>query len=175
MVERQAKVQFPGNREYKGHGSHVTNCGFSPDNRYLLTSGGMDLTIIRWRVVPIEVKRSALGALDAETEEEAANRADDDAPTGEDIAAAVDAGKIRDLGVDDTDNHRGRLSQSMRMTKTFGHSGSVKTTMRRPGSTAGVKSRLFDTTASQVEKARIGRAQKENVERQTHQRKRFAL
>jgi microtubule-associated protein-like 6 len=169
VVENQARMQFPRNREYRGHGSHVTNCGFSADNRYLLTSGGMDLTVIRWRVVPLEAKAQAVREAERMPEEDE----DEEAGGAEDVAAAVDAGKIRDLGDDATDNAKGRLSQSMRMSKQFGASGSVRTTQRRPGSS--VKSRLFDTTASQVEKARIGRAQRENVERQTNQRNRFAL
>jgi len=39
-------------RSYKGHCSHVTNVRWTADDRFLLSTGGMDTTLLLWERVP---------------------------------------------------------------------------------------------------------------------------
>ena len=36
------------NRPYGGHSSHVTNVAFSPDDRWLVSTGGEDRAVFQW-------------------------------------------------------------------------------------------------------------------------------
>jgi len=38
-------------RKYFGHAEHVTCVRFSPDDRYLISTGGADHAVLQWRVV----------------------------------------------------------------------------------------------------------------------------
>lgn len=60
-LESSTKAVFPEHREYKGHSSHVTEVQFTCDDRFVLSAGGADLTVLRWRVVPV-VNRSGTTA-----------------------------------------------------------------------------------------------------------------
>ena len=39
----------PEGHNYRGHSSHVTNVHFTCDDRYVLSTGGADLSIFQWR------------------------------------------------------------------------------------------------------------------------------
>ena len=39
-------------RTYKGHCSHVTNVRWTCDDKFLLSTGGMDATLLLWERVP---------------------------------------------------------------------------------------------------------------------------
>ena len=39
----------PEGHNYRGHSSHVTNVRFTCDDRYVLSTGGADLSIFQWR------------------------------------------------------------------------------------------------------------------------------
>lgn len=37
---------------FKGHSAHVTNVAFSSDDSRLISTGGNDMAVFQWRVVP---------------------------------------------------------------------------------------------------------------------------
>jgi microtubule-associated protein-like 6 len=151
VSERATKVEFPRYREYHGHSSHVTNCAFTSDGQYLLTCGGMDQTVIRWKVISGDGGNAAL---------ERPARAE--IPVS--LTASVQAGKIHELN--DSIPLKAKASPLERS----------RSTNRRPGSgNEAVRSRLLETTSSMMEKARIGRAQRQHLELQDANRKRFAM
>lgn len=39
-------------KDYGGHSSHVTNVLFSKENRFAVSTGGADRTIIQWKFNP---------------------------------------------------------------------------------------------------------------------------
>ena len=47
----------PNFHEYRGHCSHVTNCVWTSDDAYCITSGGADLCIFIWKVIYGETKK----------------------------------------------------------------------------------------------------------------------
>jgi hypothetical protein len=55
-------VLAPGAKctQYSGHSSHVTNVRFSIDDRYLFSTGGLDLCMFQWRVQRAEDAKQAV-------------------------------------------------------------------------------------------------------------------
>lgn len=47
----------PQFKEYRGHSSHVTNCAWTFDDTYVVSTGGADLTLFSWKVVYNNVPR----------------------------------------------------------------------------------------------------------------------
>lgn len=44
-----------GYRRYAGHSSHVTNVKFSLDDKHVISTGGNDKCIFKWKVLPVDV------------------------------------------------------------------------------------------------------------------------
>ena len=171
-LEGSAKPVFPEHREYTGHSSHVTEVQFTPDDRYVLSAGGADLTVLRWRVIPVA----------------GANRHSEDLASPNtmqsSIAEDVAQSKIRELG---TTTRRGYIDEQKYQDSTMLGTSSVPlagnstlgrkaetTSQRRPFSgNVGVKSRLFERTASAQAKAELGMRQREHIEKELSNLKRF--
>lgn len=178
-IENSAKVIYPEGRRFTGHSSHVTNAKWSADDRYLVTMGGMDLTVLRWKVVPVGAPQPP-------------------EPPKASVADSVAQGIIRELGhslkktvwVDDqagaaqpSPQPPGAMpppsandgSASLGATVRSASASGRTSTLRRPfSSNAGVRSRLLEPTASMQEKSRQGREQREHVLKQQAAKKRFS-
>lgn len=169
QAQRTTRLTYPAHYEYIGHSSHVTGAVFTSDNRFLITIGGMDLTAIRWRIVPVEGAKHSKKPADVAEE-----TLDQDETGAAGVAASIAAGKIHELAPEPKLSQAERLSRSMRLTQRFGGSTSNNTTFRRPGSgNHRVESRLLHLTASTLEKARVAQAQREHLERQQSAKSRF--
>jgi hypothetical protein len=182
-LEGSAKPVFPEHREYSGHSSHITEIQFTTDDRYVLSAGGADLTVLRWRVVAVP----GAGKQSASSSSAAVTSGDGQATVAEDVAQA----KIRELG---TSTRRNFIDEQKyadpgtpfpgvgsTITGTTGRSTTVRSAsasavggQRRPFSgNVGVKSRLFDRTASTQAKAELGMRHREHVEKEMSNLRRF--
>jgi WD40 repeat protein len=165
-LEGSAKPVFPEHREYGGHSSHITEIQFTSDDRYVLSAGGADLTVLRWRVVPVA------GAKPGQTAAGAASSS---------IAEDVAQSKIRELGT----STRRTFIDEQRYVDTqpgtglgtgalHGRAASAAPAQRRPFSgNSGVKSKLFERTASAQAKAELGMRQREHIEKEMSNLRRF--
>ncbi|CAG9464667.1 unnamed protein product [Pedinophyceae sp. YPF-701] len=64
MLNYPCVVENAPAREYRGHSSHVTCARFSPNNGWVVTTGGHDRAVFQWRVLPRadpQAKRRSLG------------------------------------------------------------------------------------------------------------------
>lgn len=155
LSDRSTRVQFPEHREYGGHSSHVTNCAFTSDGKFVLSTGGMDQTIIRWRISSTTISSSTKPKTELTTEKE-------------------DTRKIYELEPDTRATAAARMSGAVQREEQFGKSSS--TTVRRPGTgNQNVRSRLLEATASSEVKASVGNAQRKHADRQNEIRKRMAF
>lgn len=50
-------------KEYRGHSSHVTNCRWTPDGRYVITTGGNDRSVFQWLVERDDADAGGGGAI----------------------------------------------------------------------------------------------------------------
>lgn len=189
VVGTNGKHTYPRNRMYRGHSSHVTVVRFSQDDKYVLTTGGMDLSILRWRVVPVASKAANAPPSPKKTAETKA----------EEILQSVAQGTIRELGrarrlfqFNEEDEkatqqdpaHRARVtpmdqggtsSQQPNLGSTR-RSASASQRKFRPVTPAylnNIESRLTQTTASMEEKARHGRLQRAHVLKMEENKTRF--
>jgi WD40 repeat protein len=163
VPENSAKPIFPRFKEYVGHSSHVTQVFWSHDGRYVISSGGMDLTILRWRVVDHRSR-------DTSAAEKSAHK---------NIDTTVDdtvMGKIRDLG-DESKKHTFVDEQQYVEQPPSSASplrSTTKSSYRRPLSgNKDVKSRLLETTASMAIRAQVAQQHREHVERHQKGQRRF--
>ncbi|CUG84647.1 WD40 repeat-containing protein, putative [Bodo saltans] len=186
--EQSTKVVFPKHREYIGHSSHVTRVLWSADDRYVVSSGGMDLTILRWKVH--HGKKSSTEELKPYTE-----------PCRDAVAQDVANGVIRELKT--TANKRifvEEQSQATAMTSTRGgtpppygagmdvagtttrHGALLPdnqqparsiTGLRRAVSASAPKSRLHQTTNTMRMKQEIAKQHREHLERIQNNHRRF--
>lgn len=166
--ENSTKVVFPKHREYTGHSSHVTQLRWSADDKYVLTSGGMDLTILRWKVVPVKGKEEGVGG------EQSAGPESRDA-----VVQDVANGVIRELGVTsrrsvfvDEQRYVDPLPDKQSTGKDGAQTASTAAKPSRPQS-SDVASRLHQTTSTLKIKTDIAKQRREHFERQNANRRRF--
>ena len=181
LPDNPTRIVFPGHREFVGHSSHVTAVKWSPDDQYVLTAGGMDLTILRWKVVPLN-QHHALSLTDT------ANLHAQ--PTS--VADAVATGKITEIGKPPPSS-TGKMGEKIvrpvglransikpgvgngggasRPSSTVGGSmnsydevDKAKSTMRKPYSNNdAIPSRLLQTTASASIKTKSALAHRAHI------------
>lgn len=152
--EKSTKVVFPKHREYTGHSSHVTRVAFSADDRYVFTAGGMDLTILRWKVVP---SKAIHEAAEAPTAPQSRDAIVQDAANG--VIRELKGTTKRNVFVDEQQPTTTATSQRT--------SGSA-----RPSS--GTASRLHETTNTMRIKAEIARQHREHLNREQASKRRFS-
>ena len=151
--DNSAKATFPPHRSYHGHSSHVTNIRWSHDDKYIVSSGGSDLTILRWKVVNLQAKREST-LLDY-AQLATSSR-----------ASEVAQGIIRELGASSPRKPKAAPELSATLAKT---------TTRRPfSSNDSVRSRVMQPTTATEAKALIGKAQREHIMKVNVSNKRFA-
>lgn len=195
-LEGSAKPVFPEHREYGGHSSHITEIQFTSDDKYVLSAGGADLTVLRWRVVPVPgAKGSSGAAAQADGAAAAASIADDvanakirelgtttrrsyiDEQRYVDAAAMPSSGGAGGGGVRFASG--GASSSPVLLpggaTSLHQRSGSNQPpAQRRPFSgNSAVKSKLFERTASSQAKAELGTRQREHLEKEMSNLRRF--
>lgn len=163
--EKSTKVVFPRHHKYTGHSSHVTRTLFSHDDRYMISSGGMDLAILRWKVV-----------FPKKLEEEASQQATTAANAREAVAQDVANGVIRELKATAKRTLYYDAQHSTRsgppQQRAASAAPAMSTTASR-GASGGVASRLYDTTNTMRIKAEIARQHREHLERETNRKRRF--
>lgn len=143
---------YPDCRSYRNHSSHVTNLGWSADDRYLVSSGGSDNTILRWRVlqVPKPKAEEKFVPTDDEGMEELRRKLNTTVGDREESMSGED--------LDHSDEH------SHSFTRSTMHKTQRATTLRKPGEgLEGVQSRFLRSTAAMEEHRRLAPDQRRKI------------